>query len=136
MIDITETDQYWEYKRDLVIDEIGLGAIPMEYRTKELCEIAIIEKRDLNGSELKFVPEHLKTKELCEAAVSTSGWALEFVPYELQTQELCELAVKDCLKWIVKYELENLFEKSIPSEFHKELAEKYDIELPDKAKGR
>ena len=76
MIDITETDQYWEYKRDLVIDEIGLGAIPMEYRTKELCDIAIIEKRDLNGSELKFVPEHLKTRELCEAAVTNNviGW--------------------------------------------------------------
>ena len=53
MIDISKTDQYWEYKRDLVIDEIGLGGIPMEYRTEEICNIAIIEKRNLNDLDIE-----------------------------------------------------------------------------------
>ena len=66
MIDITETDQYWEYKRDLVIDEIGLGAIPMEYRTKELCDIAIIEKRDLKVIRIPNNLINKNFKEVCE----------------------------------------------------------------------
>ena len=78
----------------------------------------------------------LINKELCQLAVANEGWALEFVPDELKTKELCELAIEDCLKWIVKYELENLFEKSIPKEFQEELTNKYDIELPEKSKGR
>ena len=88
-----------------------------------------------NGFALKYVPEDMRTYELCEIAVKNEGWALEFVPKEFKTKELCEIAVKECLKWIVKYELENLFEKSIPSEFQEGLAEKYDIELPEKSKG-
>ena len=91
--------------------------------------------KDYGGWVLAYVPEDMRTYELCEIAVKNEGWALEFVPKELKTPELCELAVKECLKWIVKYELENLFEKSIPSEFQEGLAEKYDIELPEKSKG-
>ena len=88
-----------------------------------------------NGYALIDIPEDMRTYELCEIAVKNEGWALEFVPKEFKTKELCEIAVKECLKWIVKYELENLFEKSIPSEFQEGLAEKYDIELPEKSKG-
>ena len=109
-----------------------LKFIPDHLKSPELCLIAVTQ----NSKNLKFVPEDMRTYELCEIAVKNEGWALEFVPKEFKTKELCEIAVKECLKWIVKYELENLFEKSIPSEFQEGLAEKYDIDLPEKGKGR
>ena len=108
-----------------------LEYVPKDLRTEEVCLIAVKQ----NPYALEFVPEEFKTEELCELAVNDGHWALEFVPKEFKTKELCEIAVKECLKWIVKYELENLFEKSIPSEFQEGLAEKYDIELPEKSKG-
>ena len=113
-----------------------LGFVPEELRTKKLCEIAV----EKNGWQLQHVPEEFKTIELCEVAVTNSGWALEFVPEEFKTLELCKYAIEDCLKWndnlLRKYEFENLFEKYVPVEVQEELAEKYDIELPDKDKGR
>ena len=72
--------------------------------------------------------------------VKNNGWNLKDVPEEFKTLELCKYAIEDCLKWndnlLRKYEFENLFEKYVPVEVQEELAEKYDIELPDKDKGR
>ncbi len=117
-------------------DGMNLGDVPEELITPELCEIAVTQ----TGYALELVPEELRTIELCEVAVSNSGWALEFVPEEFKTLELCKYAIEDCLKWndnlLRKYEFENLFEKYVPVEVQEELAEKYDIELPDKDKGR
>ena len=134
--------------------------VPEEFKTKEICEIAV----EKHGDNLQYVPEHLKspelcklaisedgwaleyvpdkykTPELCEIAVSNLGWALEFVPEEFKTLELCKYAIEDCLKWndnlLRKYEFENLFEKYVPVEVQEELAEKYDIKLPEKTNER
>ena len=152
--------EYQKWLNKVTVDEYNLKSIPFEFRTIELCEIAVTQNGlnlefvpkalrtkelceiavEKNGWQLQHVPKDFKTIELCEVAVSNSGWALEFVPEEFKTLELCKYAIEDCLKWndnlLRKYEFENLFEKYVPEEFHKELAEKYDIELPDKDKGR
>ena len=152
-------DKYLEYQEHLEkVKENGyyLAYVPEELRTKEMCEVAV----NYGGFMLQFVPEELKSPELCLIAVTQEGYAIAFVPEDLKspelcliavkdypfalmyipekikTQELCKIAVKECLKWIVKYELENLFEKSIPSEFQEGLAEKYDIPFPAKGQSR
>ena len=113
-----------------------LEYVPEKFKTQELCELAI----EKNGYQLAYVPEHFKTEQLCEMAVKDCGWALEYVPEKFKTLELCKYAIEDCLKWndtlLRKYEFENLFEKYIPSEFQEQLAQKYDIELPEKSKGK
>ena len=113
-----------------------LKFVPEDLKSPELCLIAVGK----NGYQLAYVPEDMRTYELCEIAVKNEGWALEFVPEEFKTLELCKYAIEDCLKWndnlLRKYEFENLFEKYVPVEVQEELAEKYDIELPDKDKGR
>ena len=55
-----------------------------------------------------------------------NGFALKYVPEDMRTFEICDIAVKqngNALQWVSK-------------EFREELAEKYDIELPKKGKGR
>ena len=107
----------------------ALQYVPEELKTPELCELAVTSN---GGWALQFVPEELKTFELCEYAVSRDGYNLDFVPDELRTFEICELAVQNEFKGRVDKVL-NAF---VPEEFHKELSEKYDIELPEKSKGR
>ena len=58
---------------------------------------------------------------------------LKFVPEELRTIDLCEKVMwnlydsEDELEFVRDY---------VPEEFKEELAEKYDIDLPEKGKGR
>ena len=108
----------------------ALESVPEELRTKELCEIAITQEGC--GQSLVFVPEHLKTKELCEIAVTNdfTGNALRYVPEEFRTFELCDISVKN-----EDYGCLHSFD-SMPEEYQAELAEKYDVKLPEKAKDR
>ena len=89
--------------------------------------LEVVEK---DGMNLGDVPEELKTVELCEMAVRKMGQALEFVPEELKTLEMCSVALSQ------GYLSAELLEAFVPDEFHKELAEKYDIELPKKTNER
>ena len=89
--------------------------------------LEVVEK---DGMNLGDVPEELKTVELCEVAVKDFPYALQYVPEELKTLEMCSVALSQ------GYLAAELLEAFVPDEFHKELAEKYDIELPKKGKGR
>ena len=111
------------WKEKLEDDGLYLEYVPYELRTKEICEIAVTE----NGHALGFVPEGVMTIELCEIAVRESGEYLYYVPEQFRTFELCEIAVKDSGSWALEF---------VPKEFKEELAEKYDIDLPEKSKGR
>ena len=108
----------------------ALESVPEELRTKELCEIAITQEGC--GQTLEFVPNHLKSQELCEVAVTNdfTGNALRYVPEDYKTFELCDTSVKN-----EDYGCLHSFE-SMPEEFQKELAEKYDVKLPEKGKDR
>ena len=90
---------------------------------------------------MEYVPEELKTKELYEIVVSGNGYALIYIPEEFKTYEMCELAMQELEVRIAagftkNPGMQNFLENYIPEEFHKELAEKYDIDLPEKSKGR
>ena len=108
----------------------ALESVPEELRTKELCELAITQEGC--GQSLEFVPEELKTKELCELAVTNdfTGNALKYVPDDYRSFELCDVSVKN-----EDYGCLHSFD-SMPEEYQAELAEKYDVKLPEKAKDR
>ena len=51
-----------------------------------------------------------------------------YIPEEFKTYEMCEMVVKDdACDWLLE---------DIPAEFQEELAQKYDLYLEPKAKGR
>ena len=50
--------------------------VPDQYKTKEMCNRAIIE----NGGTLKSVPNRYETHEMCNKAVNNYIHALEIVP--------------------------------------------------------
>ena len=115
----------------------ALEYVPEELKTKELCTIAV----DKIGRALEFVPEKFKSPELCKIAVEKHGGNLEYVPENLKTFELCEIAVDiffDSIddEWLDEEERYNFIKENVPEEFQEELAEKYDIDLPEKGKGR
>lgn len=104
-----------------------LQFVPEEHRTEEMCLVAV--KQD--GLNLRDVPDDLITQELCEMAVKDYAPALCWVPDELKTLELCELALSHG-----NLSEELLNSSFVPEEFKEELAEKYDLYLEPKAKGR
>ena len=106
----------------------NLQFAPYELRTQELCEIAVKDK----GYALEHVPEELKTLEMCEYAVSRDGYNLEFVPNEFRTFQICDVALQN----VFKGRVDKVLNAFVPEEFHKELAEKYDIELIEKTDER
>ena len=71
----------------------ALGDVPKEFRTPELCEIAVRKY----GRALQYVPKKLRTPELCKIAVSNDAFALQYVPIdELSSEdyfEICKIAV-------------------------------------------
>ena len=107
-----------------------LESVPEELRTKALCTIAITQYGC--GQALEFVPNHLKSQELCEVAVTNdfTGNALRYVPEDYKTFELCDTSVKN-----EDYGCLHSFD-SMPEEYQAELAEKYNVKLPDKGKDR
>jgi hypothetical protein len=88
---VTPNANYEDYKNAFEQDEIILDEIPEEFKTSEICEIAV--SRD--GNALQWVPKELpEYAKLCEIAVSQKGWALYWVPEELpEYPEICEIAV-------------------------------------------
>ena len=118
-----------EYKKHMrAVEKNGfmLKYVPEELRTKELCEIAVAQE----GYAIAFVPDEIITPEICELAVQDYNQALGWVPEELRTKELCEIALAQ------GYLADELLEAFVPEEFKEELAEKYDLYLEPKAKGR
>ena len=128
--------EYQGWLEEIYENGFALKDVPEEFKTKELCELAV--KKD--GDALAYVPEELKTKELCKVAVKDNGLNLEFVPEELRTFEICNKAIFTILRdeWDVDLDesFEGFFERNVPEEFQEDLAEKYNIELPEKSKGR
>ena len=108
----------------------ALEVVPEELKTKELCEIAITQEGC--GQTLEFVPSHLKSPELCELAVSNdfTGNALRYVPEDYRTFELCDISVKN-----EDYGCLHSFD-SMPEEYQAELAEKYNVKLPENVQSR
>ena len=113
-IELEYIEQNWNILKPICLWLKNLRLVPEEYRTKELCELAVKQ----NGEALYYVLEKYITQELCNLAVQQNGMALEFVPLELRTslyklaiqnngealqhvpeeyrtKELCELAVKN-----------------------------------------
>ena len=116
-----------EYQKWLeVVEENGmeLESVPEEFKTQEMCFAAVEER----GFALKWVPEELKTFELCNIAVTNdfTGNALRYVPEEFKTFEMCDISVKN-----EDYGCLHSFD-SMPEEYQAELAEKYDVKLPEK----
>ena len=103
-----------------------LAWVPEDMRTEEMCEYAVLR----DGINLRDVPDEIITPSICEVAVKDYGQALGWVPEELRTKELCEIALAQ------GYLADELLEAFVPEEFKEELAEKYDLYLEPKAKGR
>ena len=119
--------EYEKWLETVSDDGLELENVPADLRTYEMCFEAI---NDHSGA-FEFVPEELKTKELCGTVLRYDGYQLINVPEKLKTKEMCEIALENIYFWI-----EMCLENDVPEKFREELAEKYDIELPDKAKGR
>ena len=84
-------EQHWDILEPICKWLNDLKFIPDEYKTKELCDLAVQQ----NGLALQYVPKHLRTPYLYEIAVKQDGMALEYVPKEFKTLELCKIAVKN-----------------------------------------
>ena len=118
--------EYQKWLDEVKKDGFNLRFVPEELRTKELCELAVKDE----ALTLQYVPEELRTYKLCYVAIKNDGTTLEFVPEELRTKELCDIA-------LAHGDLsDELLEAFVPEEFKEELAEKYDLYLEPKAKGR
>ena len=103
-----------EFWRDAVqVNACLLFFVPDEYRTKELCALAVgregqtlryvpTEMRDgeiyklalNNFPGLEFIPNELITEEMCLNMVKTNCGALDDVPEKFITAELCLIAVR------------------------------------------
>ena len=104
-----------------------LASVPEELIDLDMVLIAV--KQD--GWNLQYVPEELDlTPEIYLEAVKNYNQALILVPENLRTLELCDIAVS---QEDLADELLNAF---VPDKFKEELAEKYDLYLEPKAKGR
>jgi len=64
-----------------------LSEIPEEYRTKEVCKVAVMK----NGSSIKDVPAEFKKDFYLDAAMTGRG--LSSIPEEDRTDRLCAIAV-------------------------------------------
>ncbi len=82
--------EFWRIA--IEINSYLLFFVPDEYKTKELCTLAVIR----NGAALMYVPPQIKDYELCRKAVNNNYHALKYVDDELKTKEMCEAAVKSC----------------------------------------
>ena len=128
--------EYQGWLEEIYENGWALKDVPEELKTKELCEMAVKS----HGFALAYVPEELRIPRLCYVAIKNDGTTLELVPEELRTFELCDKAIFTILRdeWDVDLDesFEGFFERNVPEEFQEELAEKYDIKLPEKGKGR
>jgi Domain of unknown function (DUF4116) len=68
----------------------ALQFVPEEYRTPELCRLAVVQ----NGLALEFVPEEYRTYEICLLAIKQNGLAIQDVPEDQITPELYHLALE------------------------------------------
>lgn len=66
-------------------DGLQLKNILRVFRTKEMCEVAVMS----NGLALQYVPMKFRTRDICKLAVNGNGLALEFVPEYHRTYNLC-----------------------------------------------
>jgi Domain of unknown function (DUF4116) len=83
----------------LLQNGLALKFVPEDFRTPELCQIAI----EQNGMALQYVPECKRTPELYRLAIERDGWALGFVPEDKKTLEICQIAVQhdgDALRYV------------------------------------
>lgn len=128
--------EYEKWLDEVKEDGFNLRFVPEELKTKEMCELAVKDE----ALTLQYVPEELRTYKLCYVAIKNDGTTLEFVPEELRSYEICNKAIFTILhdEWDDDWDesFEGFFERNVPEEFHKDLAEKYDISLDGKYKGR
>ena len=128
--------EYQGWLEEIYENGFALKDVPSELKTYELCELAVQDE----ARALQYVPEELRTPRLCYVAIKNDGTTLELVPEELRTFEICNKAIFTIVRddWDVDLDesFEGFFERNVPVEVQEELAEKYDIKLPEKGKGR
>ena len=77
--------------QEICLRSVGAGGylseIPEEYRTKEICKLAVMK----NGSSIKDVPAEFKKDFYLDAAMTGRG--LSSIPEEDRTDRLCAIAV-------------------------------------------
>jgi len=73
--------KYNEYLERVKIDGYALEYVPVEYKTEELCKIAVQQ----DGWSLQHVPEEYRTEELIFMAQQTNSWH-DNIPTELTTR--------------------------------------------------
>lgn len=128
-------------------DCFSIQGIPEEYLTYDICK----NKVNRYSGNLQYVPDKFKTKELCEIAI-LKGWfvdsqdAIQYVPEEFITSEMLEMSL-DCdydplLNIPDKFQTEELCKKAlldanvdiitVPYKYiTKGRCEKYIIDCPD-----
>ncbi|MXO06434.1 polymer-forming cytoskeletal protein [Flavobacterium sp. HBTb2-11-1] len=79
---------YW--KQFAILNYRGLKLVPLQYRTKELCDEVV----NASPYAIPFVPLEFITAELCEKLVIKNGFAISQIPDQFITKEICFLAAK------------------------------------------
>ena len=76
------------------------------------------------------------TLDLCKLAVEENSWdnvtRFLLIPEDMRTFEICETVINHSHT----YSKRNFVQEYVPEEFQEELAEKYDIKLPEKTNER
>lgn len=83
-----KTYEYWQNR--VVSNYRDLKLVPYQYRTKELCELAL----NITSHALPFINQEFITPELCERLVKKDGFAIQKIPDEFITQQLCLIAAQ------------------------------------------
>ena len=86
-----QKEKYIIYKELLINNYNIFQHISNRYKTKELCELAIKQDREI----LQYIPNKYRTKELCEMAVRKNGENIKYVPHKYKTKELYEIAISN-----------------------------------------
>lgn len=68
----------------------NLSQIPLEYRIKELCLLALATNP---STILKYIPDEIKTEEICQIAfIANLKSNFKYIPDKFKTEEMCEEA--------------------------------------------
>lgn len=68
----------------------NLSQIPLEYRIKELCLLALATNP---STTLKYIPDEIKTEEICQIVfIANLKSNFKYIPDKFKTEEMCEEA--------------------------------------------
>ena len=68
--------------------------IPCKFLNNKLFKIAIIGRNGQSrGYMLKYIPDEFKTQELCDLAIQSMVGAIKYVPFQYMTNDMCKTVV-------------------------------------------